>query len=153
MEGDSDERRQDLLKAVGRFLDDTTTQPEEISILRRYLDERPDISPVTDILALDELEERLNLSDQIQNQIRQSSPELVEWRFNAIQLSSLLIAPLHELRLQSRILSFPDAPALLKRLEGLVGHCRSFLGHDINLLANFTFQSSRAYLIRRGHQV
>lgn len=110
----------ELHKALDKFLENATTESQNIETLEAYLTERPSFSDLKDLIPIEEVEHRLEMIRKIEYKIQD---ECLGWRLMAIYLSIMMTMPLDGFK---AMLWNPRLfmPKVLDRMVYIVCHCK-----------------------------
>lgn len=105
---------QRLHAAVDEFYKAKTTRIEDTKLLLRYLAAKPSFAQPVDILAVDEIETRVEIVQHIQHFIQEQKPA---WHVTALRLAVFMLMPMDTLLKLREDLVTTDELALIAELE------------------------------------
>lgn len=115
-----------LHAAIDEFYTDETTRSEDTKLLLSYLAAKPSFTQPVDILAVDEIESRIEIVQEIQKFIQEQKPD---WHVTALRLAIFMVMPMGTLLKLKEDLVTTDELALVSELEKthmLVIDCKVF---------------------------
>lgn len=107
---------------LDRFLEEPTNEKYDIDAMRAYVAFKREKRTVQDILPVDEMDERLEIAQRFVDVLR-ARPLAERANLTAMQVSAVLLMPLHELRLMRNIRGTSELEWRLKAMTDVSRYC------------------------------